>query len=45
MLNQLCRYYKVGKSKVVKRCTPMLNVAKDTASKTSKVQQVLKALL
>ena len=45
MLNQLCRHYKVGKSKVVKRYTPMLNVAKDTASKTSKVQQVLKALL
>ena len=43
MLNQLCKFYKVGKSKVVKRYTPWLNVEKKDA--TSKVQQVLRALL
>lgn len=44
VLNQLCGFYKVGKTKVVRRYTPWLNVkkAKDT---TSKVKQVLKALL
>ena len=43
MLNQLCTFYKVGKTKVLKRYTPWLNVKKEPA--TSKVKQVLKALL
>jgi hypothetical protein len=44
MLNQLCKFYKVGKTKVVRRYTPWLNVKKEPDT-TSKVKQVLKSLL